>query len=231
MHQLSPITKDHSVCLFPYLRLRTTWLSYALVKISYISLPLFCWNPVGTVAERIWRPGWEAAVHVSSSSQQLTLWHVWRVIPTRHGQERLNVTWSYALCSCTLANSSCLHTVAYRPFARQRPRSKQWVQLLICNKQINKGPFLNFGLVNMFPRKRHPGYRWATVHNNNRKIVGVMFSVESAPRLYSEDPRPDEWVQLRDIRRTATTRVQEAEDSQLLGAVAREQLLEAQQPG
>jgi hypothetical protein len=46
MHQLSRITKDDSVCLFPYLHLRTTWSSYALVKISYVSVALYCWDEV-----------------------------------------------------------------------------------------------------------------------------------------------------------------------------------------
>jgi hypothetical protein len=38
-----------------------------------------------------------------------------------------------------------------------------------------------------------------------RKLLEAVSSVGSAPRLYSEDPRPAERVQLRDIRRTVTT--------------------------
>jgi hypothetical protein len=37
------------------------------------------------------------------------------------------------------------------------------------------------------------------------KLLEELFSVGSAPRLHSEDPRTAESVQLRDIRRTVTT--------------------------
>jgi hypothetical protein len=89
MHQWSPITTDRSVCLFPHPHLRTTWSSYALVKISYISLPLFCWNPVGR--DPFGNSGWaHLAAGVRSCCKRVitkpavTFWHVWRVIPTRH---------------------------------------------------------------------------------------------------------------------------------------------------
>jgi hypothetical protein len=63
------------------------------------------------------------------------------------------------------------------------------------------------------------------------KMLEAVFSVGSAPRLYSEDPRPAEWIQLRDIRRTVSTWEREAEESPMLEAVAREQLLETLQAG
>jgi hypothetical protein len=44
--------------------------------------------------------------------------------------------------------------VVYRPGDKQTPRNKQRVQPLLCNRQINKRPFLSNGSVNMFPRKR-----------------------------------------------------------------------------
>jgi hypothetical protein len=54
-----------------------------------------------------------------------------------------------------------------------------------------------------------------------------MFSVESAPTLYNMDPRPAEWVQLRDIRRTVTTWEREAEEYPLLEAAARKRLMKS----
>jgi hypothetical protein len=62
-------------------------------------------------------------------------------------------------------------------------------------------------------------------------MLEAVFSIGSAPRLYSEDPRSAEGVQLQDIRRTITTWAREAEESSQLDAVAREQLLETQQVG
>jgi hypothetical protein len=53
-----------------------------------------------------------------------------------------------------------------------------------------------------------------------------VFSVGSAPRLYNEDLRPAEWVQLQDIRPTVMTWAQKAEETPLLEAVGREQPLE-----
>jgi hypothetical protein len=53
-----------------------------------------------------------------------------------------------------------------------------------------------------------------------------VFSVGSAQRVYnSEDPRPGEWVQLRDICQTVTTWAREAEESPLLEAVAKERVV------
>jgi hypothetical protein len=43
------------------------------------------------------------------------------------------------------------------------------------------------------------------------ELSEVVFSVGSAPTLHIEDPRPAEWVQLRDIRRKETTWAREAE--------------------
>jgi hypothetical protein len=37
-------------------------------------------------------------------------------------------------------------------------RRKQRVQQLLCNKQINKRPFLSNCSINTFPRKLYPGY-------------------------------------------------------------------------
>jgi hypothetical protein len=37
------------------------------------------------------------------------------------------------------------------------------------------------------------------------KLLEAVFSVGSAPKLYNENPRPAERVQLRDIRQTVTT--------------------------
>jgi hypothetical protein len=47
------------------------------------------------------------------------------------------------------------------------------------------------------------------------KLFEAVFSVGSAPRLYSEDPRPAEWVQLRDIHWIVATWAREAEESLL----------------
>jgi hypothetical protein len=45
-------------------------------------------------------------------------------------------------------------TVAYRPLAGQGIRNKQRVQRLLCNKRINKRPFLSNGLANTFLQKQ-----------------------------------------------------------------------------
>jgi hypothetical protein len=66
------------------------------------------------------------------------------------------------------------NTVAYRRVTRQRPRNKQRVQELLCNRRINKRPFLSNGSVKTFPRKRT---------RNNRRTV---FSIWSASRSYKE---------------------------------------------
>jgi hypothetical protein len=53
-----------------------------------------------------------------------------------------------------------LYNVLWRidPFAGQSPRNGR-VQPLLCNRQINKHPFLSNGSVNTFSRKRCPVYR------------------------------------------------------------------------
>jgi hypothetical protein len=86
-----------------------------------------------------------------------------------------DVLWKHAnLMTCCLAKivRGYNYSEAYRPVTRQRPRSKQRVQLLLWNRRIIKVPFLSNGSVNAFPRKRYP------------------------PMLYSEDPRLAKWVQL-----------------------------------
>jgi hypothetical protein len=72
---------------------------------------------------------------------------------------------------------------------------------------------------------KHVNYIWIVARQPSitiEKLLKTVFSVLSAPRLYSKDPRQAEWVRLQDIRRTITTWAREAEESPLLEAVARE---------
>jgi hypothetical protein len=59
------------------------------------------------------------------------------------------------------------------------------------------------------------------------ELLEAVFSVGSAHRLYSEDPRLAERVQLQDICQTVTTWARKAEVSPLLDAVASERLEKA----
>jgi hypothetical protein len=72
------------------------------------------------------------------------------------------------------------HTVAYRPVARQRPRNKERVQPLLCNRRINKRLFLGNGSVN--------------TPTTIEDLLKAVFSVGSAPRLYNKDPRTAEVI-------------------------------------
>jgi hypothetical protein len=50
----------------------------------------------------------------------------------------------------------------------------------MCNRSINKRPFVGNGSVN--------------IPTTIEEMFKEMFSVESAPRLYNEDPRPAERI-------------------------------------
>jgi hypothetical protein len=52
----------------------------------------------------------------------------------------------------------------YRPVAGQRIQNGR-VQPLLCNRRINKHPFVSNGSVDMFPRKRCPVCHQATENN------------------------------------------------------------------
>jgi hypothetical protein len=67
--------------------------------------------------------------------------------------------------------------VTNRPVARQSPRNKQRVQPLLCNRLINKRPFIGNASVNT-----------PTIE----ELLKAVFSVGSAPRLYNEDPKAAE---------------------------------------
>jgi hypothetical protein len=62
-------------------------------------------------------------------------------------------SWVYASIEYLLVN-----TVAYGPVPVHRPRNGR-VQPLLCNRCINKLPFLSNGSVNTSPPKRYPDHR------------------------------------------------------------------------
>jgi hypothetical protein len=91
----------------------------------------------------------------------------------------------------TVLHLTFLDTAAYRLVARQRPRDKQGVQPLLCNRQINKRPFLNNDLVNTFINDIQAIARQPSIITME-KLLEAMFCVGSFDSLYSEDPRPAE---------------------------------------
>jgi hypothetical protein len=81
----------------------------------------------------------------------------------------------------TLIPQACFgfkYNVMYTAVAGQRPRSKQRVRPLICNRRINKRSFLDNGSVN--------------TPTTTGELLKAVFSVGSAQRLYNEDPRTAE---------------------------------------
>jgi hypothetical protein len=96
-------------------------------------------------------------------SCQLPWEHVYRAVaqkfPRRGPQKTPFFYCCLGACCGPYLVRAAVYNVAYEPVTRQRPRNKQRVQPLLCNRQINKRPFLSNGLVNTFPWKRYPGYR------------------------------------------------------------------------
>jgi hypothetical protein len=96
----------------------------------------------------------------------------------------VNSPWIFFACVMVCI---VMYIVAYRPVAGQRPQSRERVQLLLYNRQINKHPFIS-------------NSRWAhscgrdiqsiAVHPSMTTIEGLLeavFSVGSSLRLYNED--------------------------------------------
>jgi hypothetical protein len=131
--------------------------------------------------------------------------------------------------------------VAYRPLARQGPRNKQ-VQPLLCNRQINKRPFLSNGSTNTFPRKRickqQYTYCWkrgvfyvVLSEELKRRELGqpVQFSFAREPQKRRRHSWVDSWQEICSGGCDNRTWAREAEESPLLGDVAMERLFKTQQ--
>jgi hypothetical protein len=92
------------------------------------------------------------------------------------------------VCSCCYAttarrNVHCSVTAGKqvnntRAIARQKLRNKR-VQQLLCDRRINKRPFIDNGSINT-----------PTIE----ELLKAVFSVGSASRLYNEDPMPAEGI-------------------------------------
>jgi hypothetical protein len=67
---------------------------------------------------------------------------------------KISRQWPAAGKNCHSCTELFNYNMAYRPVAGQRPRNKLRVHPLLCNRWINKRPFLSNGSANTFPRKR-----------------------------------------------------------------------------
>jgi hypothetical protein len=78
--------------------------------------------------------------------------------------------------------------VAYRPVAGQRPGKKQLVQPLLCNRRINKQPFLSNCSVNTFPRKRDAHNNIVTMETWVFSTFSYVVSVEAGVEYLHRNP-------------------------------------------
>jgi hypothetical protein len=134
----------------------------------------------------------------------------WLLLPTLYVLTSPSFTHE-ALLKVPAIFSTLLRTVnivAHRPIARQRHQNKQRVQLLLCNRQLNKQLFLINNSVNTFPWKRDTiQLQWkrgcflcGLCQGVKKKTIGAMqFSCQLKVSLWREDQEvgvkwPPAWV-------------------------------------